>query len=41
LTVSKFIHNHSRNIFHMMSEELRWNIIKFRLGIWYKETGWQ
>ena len=32
LTISQFVHSHTRSLFHTMSRELRWNIIKFKLG---------
>lgn len=31
-TISKFVHSYTRSLFHMMSRELRWNIIKFTPG---------
>ena len=37
LTVSNFVHYHSRSLFHVVSGELMWNVVKFKPGIYLKK----
>lgn len=37
LTISNFVHYHSRSLFHVVSGEPMWNVVKFKPGIYFKK----